>query len=101
MTYFFRLQRTDGSPADPPRYRSTVLIWRQGDTIPLSAKRTLRVLGVRDDDADQPPVLVVEDVPQRASGAARFVGSGMAGRRKRVAFDRRPALFPIVWKVLS
>jgi hypothetical protein len=23
----------------------------------------LRVVGIRDDDADQPPVLVVEDVP--------------------------------------
>ena len=63
MTYSFRLQRTDGSPADPPTLRSTVLTWRQGDTIPLGADRTLRVLGVRDDDADQPPVLVVEDMP--------------------------------------
>jgi len=31
-----------------------------GDTIHL-AKRTLRVIGKRDDDADQPPVLIVED----------------------------------------
>jgi hypothetical protein len=37
-------QRTDGSPADPPTYRSTVLAWRQGDTIPLNADRTLRWL---------------------------------------------------------
>jgi hypothetical protein len=34
MTYHFRLQRTDGSPADPPTLRSTVLSWHQGDTIP-------------------------------------------------------------------
>jgi hypothetical protein len=54
MTYSFRLERTDGSPADPPTYRSTVLTWRQGDTIPLGADRTLRVVGVRDEDADQP-----------------------------------------------
>jgi hypothetical protein len=26
--------------------------------------RTLRVVGVRDDDADQPPVLVVEEVAE-------------------------------------
>jgi hypothetical protein len=39
-----------------------VLNWRQGDTIPLNTDRTLRVLGVRDDDADQPPALVVEDL---------------------------------------
>ena len=35
--YRFRLERTDGSPADPPTYRSTVLSWRQGDVIPLGA----------------------------------------------------------------
>jgi hypothetical protein len=31
---------------------------------------TLRVLGVRDDDADQPPALVVEDLPGWATSAA-------------------------------
>jgi hypothetical protein len=35
--------------------------WRAGDTIPLEAARTLRVVDVRDDDADEPPVLVVEE----------------------------------------
>jgi hypothetical protein len=68
--YHFRLQRTDGTPADPPTYRSSVLIWKQGDKIPLTAERTLRVLGVRDEDADQPPVLVVEDMPRTGSSAA-------------------------------
>jgi hypothetical protein len=34
-----------------------------GRKIYLTAERTLRVLGVRDDDADQPPALVVEDAP--------------------------------------
>jgi hypothetical protein len=41
--YDFRLQGTDGSPFDPPTYRSTVLSWQQGDTIPLGG-RSLRVL---------------------------------------------------------
>ena len=68
--YHFRLQRTDGTPADPPAYRSSTLNWRQGDTIPLTAERTLRVLGVRDDDADQPPALVVEDMLGTGSSAA-------------------------------
>jgi hypothetical protein len=68
--YQFRLQRTDGSPADPPTYRSSVLVWKQGDQIPLNAERTLRVLGVRDDDADKPPVLVVEDMPGSATSDA-------------------------------
>ena len=31
----------------------------------MTAERTLRVLGVRDDDADRPPALVVEDKPER------------------------------------
>ena len=34
--------------------------WREGDTICLG-RRTLRVDGRRDDDADKPPVLIVED----------------------------------------
>lgn len=70
MTYRFRLERTDGSPADPPTFRTSEVRWRQGDTIPLSGDRTLRVLGVRDDDADQLPVLVVEDLPGSGTSAA-------------------------------
>jgi hypothetical protein len=35
--------------------------------IPLRRDRNLRVLGVRDDDADQPPVLVLEDMPRPAT----------------------------------
>ena len=45
--YHFRLERTDGSPADPPTYWSTVVTWRQGDNIPLSAERSLCVIGPR------------------------------------------------------
>jgi hypothetical protein len=54
----------------PADYRLD-LNWRQGDKIPLTAERTLRVLGVRDDDADQPPALIVEDLPGSATSAAR------------------------------
>jgi len=50
---------SDGSPANPPEFSTTELNWRQGDVIPLGRERSLRVLGVRDDDADRPPVLVV------------------------------------------
>jgi hypothetical protein len=57
----FKLERLDGMPADPPSIKSAVLNWRPGDTIPLGG-RSLRVLRVRDDDADQAPTLVVEDV---------------------------------------
>ena len=62
-------RRSGHLPADPPTYRSLVLRWWQGDEIPLPG-RTLRVLGVRDDDADQSPALVVEDLPGSATSAA-------------------------------
>jgi hypothetical protein len=37
--------------------------WATGETIHFGRK-TVRVVGVRDDDADQPPVLVVQDVAE-------------------------------------
>jgi hypothetical protein len=39
----------------------TVPNWRVGDTIPLGRK-SLRVVGKSEDDADQPPILVVEEI---------------------------------------
>jgi uncharacterized protein with von Willebrand factor type A (vWA) domain len=48
--------------AEPPTMTSAVPNWSAGDTIPLRAGRTLRAVDVRDDDADEPPVLVVEDM---------------------------------------
>ena len=62
MAFLFKLERTNGEPADPPTLTSAVPNWRAGDSIPLGG-RTLRVVGVRDDDADQPPVLIVEEAP--------------------------------------
>jgi hypothetical protein len=38
-------------------------LWQPGDTIPLG-RRTLRVVEVRDDDVDEDPVLVVEDMAE-------------------------------------
>jgi hypothetical protein len=66
MAFTFRLEDEDGGPADPPSFRTSVLAWRRGDTIPLG-QRTLRVVDVKDDDADQAPVLVVEDVSEPTS----------------------------------
>jgi hypothetical protein len=60
LGYTFNLELADGTPANPPTFRTSVLNWRPGDMIPLGA-RTLRVVAVRDDDADQPPTLVVQD----------------------------------------
>jgi hypothetical protein len=60
MAFLFRLETKDGLPADPPTLESAVPDWKVGHSIHLG-ERTLRVVGVRDDDADAPPVLVVED----------------------------------------
>jgi hypothetical protein len=45
---------------DPPSLTTVAPKWEPGDTIPLG-KRTLRVIGVRNIDTDEPTVLVVED----------------------------------------
>jgi hypothetical protein len=58
--FLFRLETRDGLPADPPTFESAVPDWKVGHSIYLG-QRTLLVVGVRDDEADQPPILVVED----------------------------------------
>jgi hypothetical protein len=59
--FLFKLEKPDGTPADPATHSTAVPNWRAGDTIPLGG-RTLRVVDVRDNAAEEPPVLVVEDV---------------------------------------
>jgi hypothetical protein len=61
MAFLFRLEAVDGTPIEPASITSAVPNWHSGDTIPLGRGRTLRVVSVRDDEADRPPVLVVED----------------------------------------
>ena len=61
MAFLFRLETKDGVPAEPPTLTSAMPNWSSGDTIPLG-HTTLRAVGVRDDDADRPAVLVVEDM---------------------------------------
>lgn len=65
--FAFRLEREDGSPADPPTFEVAVPNWSPGDTLHLGRERALRVIAVREDDADQPPTLVVEDLSEAAS----------------------------------
>jgi hypothetical protein len=61
VAFSFRLEQRDGTPADPPTLSTGVPIWAPGHTIPLGA-RTLRVVEVRQDEPDENPVLVVEDM---------------------------------------
>jgi hypothetical protein len=58
MAFLFRLETEDGRPAEPPTLSTAVPNWRAGDTITLGHS-TLCVVRLRDDDPDQPPVLVV------------------------------------------
>jgi hypothetical protein len=57
--FLFRLETADGEPANPPTLSAAVPNWGVGDTIHLGVK-TLRVVGRRDDDEGQAPVLIVE-----------------------------------------
>jgi hypothetical protein len=58
MAFTFKLEHEDGTPADPPTLQTAVPNWRPGDTIPLGAGRTLRVVDVRLEE--EAHVLVVE-----------------------------------------
>jgi hypothetical protein len=58
--------RTEHRPNRPgASHRGTQLAPRR--EIPRAPGTTLRVLAVRDDDADRVPVLVVEDMSERAT----------------------------------
>jgi hypothetical protein len=58
--FLFRLETPQGVPADPPTLEAAVPDWRPGHSIHFGG-RTLLVVGTRDDDADQPSVLIVEE----------------------------------------
>ena len=63
----------DRPPPEAPQVRC-------GHAPSLDVLRTLQVFRVRDDDADQPPVLVVEDMSESASSPEPDVPlSGMTG----------------------
>ena len=70
MTFTFKLEQADGTPADPPTVRSAVPDTRPGDTIPIQPGWTLRVVATVASAGDGPSVLVVEDMAERASGYA-------------------------------
>jgi hypothetical protein len=61
MTFTYRLEKEDGTPADPRVLHTAVTTWNPGDTIPLGRDRTLRVVEIRPGgDPAEDAVLVVE-----------------------------------------
>jgi hypothetical protein len=71
MEFTYRLVHDDGTPADPPTFRSADgTSWNPGDTIPLGRNGTLRVVDTRlDEGTDGDPIqtLVVEDAEINAA----------------------------------
>jgi hypothetical protein len=64
MAFTFKLEKEDGTPADPPTFRTAVPTWSPGDTIALGQDRTLCVIEIRPgSDPDDEPVLVVDQAP--------------------------------------
>lgn len=62
--FTYKLELEDGTPADPPTFKTSVPTWRPGDTIPLGRGRTLRVIEIRaGTDPDGGPVLIVRQQP--------------------------------------
>jgi hypothetical protein len=49
-----QLERLDGTPADPPSFKTTVLPWNPGDRIHIAAGRTLQVVRIRHDGPTSP-----------------------------------------------
>jgi hypothetical protein len=79
--FTYKLELADGTPHNPATLRSSVLAWRPADTIPLGAG-ALRVVDVRDDDADQ--ALVVRDV---TTTLREGEAGGRPRRRGRRAYE--------------
>lgn len=50
--FLFKLETAAAEPADPPEFSTVVHRWQPGNEIP-PGHRSLRVVQVRDEDADQ------------------------------------------------
>ena len=61
--FLFKLETVDGAAAEPSSLSSAVPNWAPSGTIHFG-HRMVRVVAVRDDDADSPPVLVVKELAQ-------------------------------------
>jgi hypothetical protein len=80
MTFTFKLERLDGTPAEPPSYRTTVSRWSPGDRIPLRRDSTLQVVRVSRPVSPTPPIRrssgnsSAKNAPQGRSNASQSQG---------------------------
>ena len=79
MTFTFKLEQPDETPADPPEVMLGVYVWNPGDTITLDACRSPARRRRPLPGDDEPVVLVVEDSP-----ATRRSKRGM--RRRTIVY---------------
>jgi hypothetical protein len=63
MAFLFRLEHEDGTPVDPPTLQAARPDWKAGDSI-YFGRKTLLVVEVRDQDADQAPMSIVRDTAE-------------------------------------
>jgi len=69
----------------------TVPDWHPGDAI-LLGKRTLRVVGIRDDDADQPPALGLKTVSESGTSERLAYKRYSQKVRKGRVISQRPSV---------
>jgi hypothetical protein len=64
--FTFRMVLADGTPADPPQFRSAVPNWSVGDAVMVGATRRYRIVATEYDEPSDATTWTVEPVSERA-----------------------------------
>jgi hypothetical protein len=92
MAFMFRLEAEEGTPADPATLKASVPNWWPDDTIALGRGTTLRVIGIRNEDADHRQYLSLKTLPNGPSERRRpaeILGMGRGATNARRSVRRR------------
>ena len=85
MAFTYKLEHEDGTPADPPTFRTAVPTWKGGDTIPLGRDRRLRVIEVRPgSDSGTAARCWWSNPPSKARPSANGAARGVSRARLQV-----------------
>jgi hypothetical protein len=91
--FAFKLEREDGTPADPPTLKSAVPNWSAGDTIPLGRERTLRT---RLKNAESHPLRWLSAFRDRKEGTS-LLSAGSLGALGHADKPSSPDLHGSAW----